>query len=70
MMKKIYCNKFKTNRKFRNPRTSYIFKKTLVYSIICDKCGSKDKEVLKEEKIEILKILGLIKNIEDYRINI
>ena len=42
----------------------YIFEKTLVLSIICDKCGSEDEIVFKEEElIEVLKILGLIKNI-------
>ena len=31
---------------------------------MCDKCGSKDEEIFKEEKsIEKLKALGLIKNI-------
>ena len=42
----------------------YIFEKTLVLSIICDKCGNEDETVFKEEElIEVLKILGLIKNI-------
>ena len=64
VMKKIYCIKCNKYRKFKNPKISYIFNKTLVLSIICDKCGSKDEELFKEEKsIEILKILILIKNI-------
>ena len=42
-------------------RIHYIFDKTLVFSIICDKCGCQDKKVFKEEEsIEILKILDLI----------
>ena len=42
----------------------YIFEKTLALSIICGKCGSEDETVFKEEElIEVLKILGLIKNI-------
>ena len=37
---------------------------TLVLSIICSNCQSKDKKIFKEEEsIKILKILGLIKNI-------
>ena len=44
--------------------------KISVLSIICDKCGSKDKKIIKEEEsIEILKILGLIRNTE-YLMNI
>ena len=42
-----------------------MFDKTLVLSIVCDKCGSKDEKIFKEESIEILKVLGLIKNMED-----
>ena len=38
--------------------------KHLFFSIICGKCGSKYRRILKEkELIEILKVLGLIKNI-------
>ena len=44
--------------------------KISVLSIICDKCGSKDKKIFKEEEsIEILKIIGLIRNTE-YLMNI
>ena len=40
----------------------HILQKKLVLSIICIKCGSKDKKIFKEEEsIEILKILDLIK---------
>ena len=42
-----------------------MFYKRLVFSIICNNCGSKDKAMFKEgESIEILKILGLITNLE------
>ena len=55
-MKKIYCIKCNKYRKFKNPKISYIF------DIICDKCGSNDEKLFKEEKsIQILTILGLIK---------
>ena len=39
-------------------------KKTLVFSIICSKCENEDEKILSEEEsIEILKILGVLKNI-------
>ena len=42
---------------------SYIFKKTLVFSITCSKRKNEDEKIFKEERsIEILKILGLIEN--------
>ena len=47
-MKKIYCIKRNKNQKFKNPKTLYIFNKTLVLSFICDKCGSKEEESLEE----------------------
>ena len=40
-------------RKFKNPKTSTFFDKTLVLSFISDKCGSK-----REKSIEI-EIIGL-----------
>ena len=59
-MKKLYYGK---NRKFEKLKI-YIFEKTLVLSITCSKCKIEDETVFKEEEsIEILKILGLIKNI-------
>ena len=62
-MKKVYSIKCKKYRKLKNPEISYFFYKTLVLSIICGKCGSKSKRILKEqESMEILTILGLIKN--------
>ena len=44
----------------------HIFKKkTLSYSIVCSKRGQEYKKIFKEEEsIEILKILGLINNID------
>ena len=45
------------------PKIWYICDKTLLVSSICNKCGSKDKKIFKEEEpIEILKIIGLINN--------
>ena len=49
MKKKIYFLKFKEYRKFKTVELSYLFYKTLVISIICDKCGSKHKKYLKKK---------------------
>ena len=67
--KKIYyiivCGKY---RKFKSPKISFILQKTLVLSIVCSKCGRKYRNIIKEEQsIEMLKIVGLIKNIELYQ---
>ena len=56
----VICGKY---RKFKNPKISYIFEKTLVLFIICSNCKNEDEKYLKrEESIEILKILGLTLN--------
>ena len=58
-MKKSYCGKY---RKFKNPKISYIFEKTLVFSIICSNFGNEDQKIFKEEEsIEILKFLVYLK---------
>ena len=43
----LKCNKY---RKFKSPKISYVFIKTLVLFIICNKCGSKDEKIFKEEE--------------------
>ena len=44
----------------------YIYNKKLVFSIICEKCVSNDDKVFKEEEfMRILKVLGLIDNINE-----
>ena len=49
-------------------KISYIFDKTSFLSSTCNKCGRKNEKIFKEEEsIEILKILGLIANIEEYQ---
>ena len=46
----------------------YHIAKTLLLSSICNKCGSEDEKIfMEEESIEILKILCLITNIEEYQ---
>ena len=45
-------------------------RKHCFFSIICDKCGSMNEKLFKEEEsTEISKILGLIENIEGYQTN-
>ena len=62
-MRNIYCIKCNKNGKFKSPKISYIFDKTLVSSITYDTCGSKYKTIVKQEDlIEIITILGLTKN--------
>ena len=64
-MKKLYCVICGKYRKLEKPKISYLLEKTLVLSIICSKCKNEDEK--EEESIEILKILGLINNIEEYQ---
>ena len=58
------CNKYRKSKKLKN----YIFKKkTLSLSIVYSKCGHEYEKIFKEkESIEILKIFGLINNIEEH----
>ena len=71
-MKEMYCIVCGKHIKFENPKISYIFEKTLVLSITCINCGSKDEKIFKKEEwIKILKILALISSIiEQYQKNI
>ena len=63
-MKKLCCVVCGKYRKFKNPKISYIFERTLVLSNICSNCKNESEKTSKEEEsIEILKILGLFKNI-------
>ena len=67
-MEELYCVICGKYRKFEKPKISYLLEKTLVLSIICSKCKNEDEKIFKEEEsIEILKILGLINNIEEYQ---
>ena len=64
-MKKLCCVICGKYKKFNNPKISYIFEKTLVFSSIYSKCENEDKKIFKkEESIEIIKILCLFKNIQ------
>ena len=67
-MGKIYCTKCKKYKKFKKPKISYICDKALLLFSISNKCGSEDEKIFKEEEsIEILKVLGVITNVEEYQ---
>ena len=63
-MKNIYwviCRKY---RKFEKPKISYLLQKTLVLSIICNKCKNEDEKIfLEKDSTEILKLFGLIEKV-------
>ena len=64
----MYCNVCNKYRKSKKIKISYIFKKILSLSIVYSKCGHEYEKIFKEEEsVEILKILGLINNIEEYQ---
>ena len=67
----MYCARCNKYRNFQNTKILYIFSKTFLFSIFCDNRSSKDEQIFKEEESnEILKILGLINDIEEYQMNI
>ena len=58
----MICGKYK---KFEKPKKSYLLEKTLVLPIICSKCKNEEEKLFKkEESMEILKVIGLIENIQ------
>ena len=63
----MYCNACNKYRTFKKIKISYILKKTLSLSTVYSKCGHEYEKIFKEGSIEILKILGLINNIEEYQ---
>ena len=63
-MKKSYCVISGKYRKFDNLKRHTFFKKTLFLSIICSNCKNEEEKIIIIKKsIEILKMVGLIKNI-------
>ena len=67
MKKNMCCIKCNKHKKLKNPKMLYIFNKKLVFYIIWQvwqQC-SNDKVFKEEESIEILKVLGLIDNINE-----
>ena len=64
----MYSNVCTKYRKFEKAKTSCIFIKLLSLSIVYRKSGQEYQKLFKEEEsTEILKILGLINNIEEYQ---
>ena len=57
-MMKIYYNVCNEYRKIKNLKISYIFKETLVLSIVYSKCGHEYKKIFEEESIVIVKVFG------------
>ena len=67
-MIKIYWNVCNKCRKSKNAKISYIVEKTSHLSIVYSNFDHEYKKIFNEkESIEILKILVLITNIEEYR---
>ena len=63
-MKKVCCMNGKKYRKLKNPNISYVFYKTAILSIICNKFGSKDEKIFKEEEsMRTLNISDLVNDI-------
>ena len=59
----VICNKY---RKFENPKILYLLEKTLVLSLIFNKCQNKNEKLFKEEEsIEIMKIHNYFKNMSE-----
>ena len=53
--------------KCKNSKISYIFNEKLVLSIVCSKFGNNSDRIFKQDtKIEILKMLGIVVNINKY----
>ena len=66
-MMKIFCNVCNKYKKFTNPKMSYITK-THQSFILFALSGHEYKIIFKEEEsIEILKILDLTSNVEEYQ---
>ena len=49
---KIYCNVCNKYKNFKNPKTSYIFEKTLDLSIVYSKCVHEYKKIYLKKKIQ------------------
>ena len=50
-MKNLYYVICSMYRKFKNPKKSCIFKKTLIFSIICSKCKNDEKYLKKKNQL-------------------
>ena len=60
--------KLSSKLKYLNIKVHIFFNKKLILSIDYSKCGHEYEKIFKEEgSVEILKILGLINNIDEYQ---
>ena len=67
-MKKLYFLSWSKYRKFKKPKILCVLEKTLVLSIISSKCKNEDEKIFrKTESTEVLKIIALLNNIEQYQ---
>ena len=60
----VICSKYRT---FEKPKLSYLIEKTQVVSFYYKSKIEGEKMLKEEDSIKILKILGLINNIEEYQ---
>ena len=60
----IICSKYRT---FEKPKLSYLIEKTQFVSFYYKSKIEGEKMLKEEDSIKILKILGLINNIEEYQ---
>ena len=60
----VICSKYRT---FEKPKISYLIEKTQVLSFYYKSKIEGEKLLKEEDSIKILKILGLINNIEEYQ---
>ena len=64
----MYCNVCHKYRNFKKTKISYIFFKKSSLLVVYTKCDHEYKKIFNEKKsIEMLKLLGIIGNIEEYR---
>ena len=67
MIRKLYCVICSKNRTFEKPKLSYLIEKTQVVSFYYKSKIECEKMLKEEDSIKILKILGLINNIEEHQ---
>ena len=67
-MKKLYCVICSKHRKLEKLKISYLLEKIFL-SVLLSKSKNEDEKIYKQEESvnEILKILGLINDIEEYQ---
>ena len=67
-MSEIYCIKCKKYKGLKSLKYHIFAIKHYFFLVFVIKCGSEDEQIfMEEESIKILKIIGLITNIEEYQ---